>query len=95
MHAATVPLFLRRSLSFSLSPSPSLSLKKKHTRTGASGWSNMAIFTTGVPTTPNGVMLLNRTARSLSIAWQGEPALRSCFKLLFKYNFLILFNRPF
>ena len=44
---------------------------------GCSGWSPAAIFTTGLPPTPAALMLLHRTSRSLSVAWQGEPALCS------------------
>lgn len=44
---------------------------------GCSGWSPAAIFTTGLPPMPAALMLLQRTSRSLSVAWHGEPALLS------------------
>jgi hypothetical protein len=44
---------------------------------GCSGWSPAAIVTTGLPPAPAALMLLHRTSRSLTVAWQGEPALCS------------------
>mmetsp|Transcript_10210 Transcript_10210/g.23298 ORF Transcript_10210/g.23298 Transcript_10210/m.23298 type:complete len:623 (-) Transcript_10210:107-1975(-) len=44
---------------------------------GKGPWSQIKVFSTGVPRTPGDICLVDCTSRSLVLAWAGEPAKRT------------------